>query len=51
MHELGVPDILLQAIFRCEGASSYVKNVPEVETLEAQIVSTAGKLKRFGKLK
>ena len=50
LHELGVPDIVIQAILRHEDVSttqrSYIKTVPEVVTaamkrLEAQIACTA----------
>jgi len=50
LHELGVPDIVIQAILRHEDVSttqrSYIKTVPEVVTAamkrpEAQIACTA----------
>jgi integrase len=50
LHELGVPDIVIQAILRHENVSttqrSYIKTVPEVVTaamkrLEAHVACTA----------
>ena len=58
LHELGVPDIVIQAIIRHEKVNttqrSYTSAVPEVVTamkqLEAQIAVQQEKLKWFGKL-
>jgi integrase len=59
LHELGVPDIVIQAILRHEDIRttqrSYIKTVPQVVTaamkrLESQVACTAETAKQFGKL-
>ncbi len=60
LHELGVADIVIQAILRHEDIRttqrSCIKSVPRVVTvavkrLESQVACTADATKQFGKLK